>query len=328
MKRRAFIQASVGMGFLAQLPAKASSPLHWQTSTFNGLGTTLSIRAAHSDAQRLTGALAAARACVAHVEDQMSLFRSSSAICQLNREGHLQMPHPDLLHVLKVSQHMAARSQGAFDITVQPLWRLYAQTQQMGRLPTPKEIHTARQSVGWQHLSIHAERVTFQRSGMAITLNGIAQGYAADRVRAVLQGFGVAHALINAGEWSSLGHAEGGRDWTLGLADPHQSDHLMARLHMQGLCAATSADDQCAFSADRKHHHILDPATGYSPRDIASVTIAAPSCIEADAMTKVLFVRGYDHALHLATQWHMQALVVHKDGRWKATPYLLKQLIV
>ena len=99
---------------------------------------------------------------------------------------------------------------------------------------------------------------------------------------------GIAHALINTGEWSSLGQAEGGRDWTLGIADPHQADRLITRLRMRGGCVATSADDQCSFSADRVHHHILNPDTGYSPTHWSSVTVIAPSCVLADALTKVL----------------------------------------
>jgi thiamine biosynthesis lipoprotein len=327
MKRRAFIQASVGMGLLAQLPSHASSVLHWETSIFQGLGTTLSIRAAHSDVLRLRTALAAARACVAQVEDQMSLFRSTSAISQLNREGVLLQPHSDLHRVLQISQRIASRSQGAFDITVQPLWTAYVHAQKQGRLPTAAEIQTARQRTGWQNLEISPARIAFKQPGMGITLNGIAQGFAADRVRQALKQHGVAHALINTGEWSSIGKAEGDRDWTLGISDPHQATHVMARLPLLGLCMATSADDQCTFSADRQHHHILNPATGYSPRDISSVTVLAKSCTQADALTKVLFVGGYERALHIANAWQVDALVVHKDGRWKTTHTLSQQLI-
>ena len=91
---------------------------------------------------------------------------------------------------------------------------------------------------------------------------------------------------------------------------------------MNGLSWATSADDQCSFSADRKHHHIFNPHTGYSPQDIASVTVAAPSCALADALTKVLFVGGYDRALHLAKAWGVSAVVVKKNGEWRASSSL------
>jgi thiamine biosynthesis lipoprotein len=88
---------------------------------------------------------------------------------------------------------------------------------------------------------------------------------------------------------------------------------------MQGLSIATSADDQCTFSDDRVHHHIFNPHTGYSPQDIASVTVAAPNCALADALTKVLFVAGFAQALHVAKTWGVPALVVNKTGKWKAS---------
>jgi thiamine biosynthesis lipoprotein len=320
------MQTGLGLGLLSQLPAHADARLHWQTSTFTGLGTTLSLRAAHADEAMLAVALAGARDVVARVESQMSLFMPTSAIQRLNREGVLHQPPPDLLKILHLSQRLSAQSHGAFDVTVQPLWTLYAEAHKQARLPTAAQVHAVRQRVGWQHMQVSAERVTFARPAMGITLNGIAQGYASDLVRAHLKQAGVSHALINTGEWSSLGQAEGQRDWTLGIADPHQADRLLARLHLRGLCVATSADAPCTFSADRVHHHIFDPATGDSPRDISSVTVAATSCTLADALTKVLFVGGYAQALRLAQAWQVAAWVVHKDGRWQASPSLLQHL--
>jgi thiamine biosynthesis lipoprotein len=320
MRRRTWMQAGLGWGVAGCFSALAGTRLQWKTITFNGFGTTLSIRAAHATGDQLHAALQEARRVVEEVEAQMSLFRPDSAIHTLNREGVLLHPSRKLLGVLQISQHMARHSQGAFDVTVQPLWSLYAAAQKEKRLPTEQEVFAARQKVGWENLHVSAQKVMFARPGMGITLNGIAQGFACDLVREELRQRGVMHALINTGEWSSLGRAEAQRDWSLGIADPHQSDRLIAQLQMKGLCVATSADDQCTFSSDHKHHHILDPHTGYSPPDIASVTVAAHSCARADALTKVLFVAGYERALQLATAWKVQAFVVHKDGRSQATP--------
>jgi thiamine biosynthesis lipoprotein len=224
-----------------------------------------------------------------------------------------------LLHVLQLSQRVAQQSRGAFDVTVQPLWQLYAQANQDGRLPRPEEVAKAQRSVGWQHLQVSETQVTLAKPGMGVSLNGVAQGYAADLVRASLSRDGVAHALINTGEWSSIGSADGQRPWILGVSDPRAADQWLARVAMNGLSIATSADDQCTFSDDRKHHHIFNPHTGYSPLDIASVTVAASTCAMADALTKVLFVGGYERSLQIAKSWGVSALVVHKNGEWKAS---------
>jgi thiamine biosynthesis lipoprotein len=157
---------------------------------------------------------------------------------------------------------------------------------------------------------------------MAITLNGIAQGFAADRVRAEFEAHGIRHALINTGEWSALGRPEPQRPWRLGIADHRMADALMARLTLDGRSVATSSDNETYFSADHRHHHIFDPRTGYSPAEISSVTVVAPSCALADALTKVMFIAGWHDALRLAPQWQADVLVVDKAGHWQATPGL------
>ena len=326
MKRRQFIQASLGSGLLlaangadAARGATPADTLHWRDTTFAGLGTVMSIRAAHVDAHALVQALARARQVIARIEDEMSLFRPTSALSQLNRTGVLYRPSPELLQILQLSQRVSKQSRGAFDVTVQPYWQLYAQAKSDGRLPRPEELAKAQAQVGWQHMQVSVAQVTLTKRGMGVTLNGIAQGYAADRVRASLKRDGVPHALINTGEWAAIGLADGHRPWVLGVADPHRADQWLTRVAMHGLSLATSADDQCIFSDDRKHHHIFNPRTGSSPQDIASVTVAAPTCAMADAMTKVLFVEGYDRSLQQADAWGVSALVVHKNGEWKAS---------
>jgi thiamine biosynthesis lipoprotein len=154
---------------------------------------------------------------------------------------------------------------------------------------------------------------------MGVTLNGIAQGFATDEVKRVLRSRGIEHALINMGEWSAMGRSPRNTDWMIGVASPTNSDALLARLQVRDACVATSADDQTTFSNDHVHHHIFDPHTGYSPRDVSSVTVIAPTCIQADALTKVLFVAGFERAIALADQWQVQALVVSKSGECQMT---------
>ena len=320
MKRRQFLQTGLGLSGLSLTSGDVyANSLHWQNITFTGLGTVLSIRAAHESRDVLQQALQHARQVVARIEDEMSLFRPDSALSRLNAAGSLSRPPEDLLNVMRLSQRFAQYSAGAFDVTVQPLWNLYATAQQQGRLPTAQEVMFARAKVGWQRLHVSDVQIVFATPGMGVTLNGIAQGYAADAVRKSLQHDGVQHALINTGEWSSIGLADGVRPWTLGIADPHRAEQWLTRMTMNGLSVATSADDQCAFSSDRRHHHIFDPHTGYSPQDIASVTVAAETCAMADALTKVMFVAGYDRAIAIAQTWKVDTLVVHKNGDWKAS---------
>lgn len=334
MKRRSIVQLGLGLaagGWGASASAQAAATaqplgganapaaLQWRSRTLGAMGTTMALRLAHTDGAHAERALDAAVADIRHVEDLMSLFRPDSAICELNRTGCLRQPPPDLVDILRTAQTVAAHSQGAFDVTVQPLWLAYASAQRQGRLPTRQAVQAARQRVGWRGLIVSETEIRLARPGMAITLNGIAQGYAADKVKTRLQSLGIAHALIDAGEWASLGSPDHAGDWTLGLADPRQAQHMLTGIALQGQCVATSADDQTRFSPDGANHHIFNPHTGYSPPDVACVAVAAPRCVLADALTKVFFMAPPRQALALARRWDVQVLVVDKRGHWQAS---------
>ena len=320
MTRRQLLRAALGLGALALVGGGAAWPaLRWQRRDLVGFGTTLSLQAGHADEALLSTALDAAVATLQRIEAQMSLFRDDSALSRLNRDGHLDAPPTELRELLAIARGIARHSDGAFDPTVQPLWLAFAGAQAQARLPTRDEVAAARELVDWRGLRVGTDRVTLARAGMGVTLNGIAQGYAADRVRAVLLAHGVRHALVDAGEYAMAGHDPAGTRWTLGIADPRDEGRLVARLFADGRCVATSGDDQTTFSADRRHHHILDPHTGWSPPDIAGVTVAAPSGALADALTKVFFIAGPAQALAVARRWNVDALWIAKDGRWGAT---------
>lgn len=316
MRRRSFVQFGLGLG--AAVSRVQAEERVWASRTLNAMGTSMSLQVAHADAAHAERALDAAIAEIRGVEDRMSLFRDDSAICELNRTGRLDHPHPDLLEILRTAQDVARRSQGVFDVTVQALWQVFAEAQKQGRLPTRKEVQAARQRVGWRGLEV-SERALRLHPGMGITLNGIAQGYAADKVKKRLQGMGIAHALVNTDEWASLGQPAHAGDWILGVANPRDAQAFVTRIALQGRCVATSADNECTFSPDFVNHHIFDPRTGYSPTELSCVSVMAPTCVMADALTKVMFMAGWSGALPLAQAWGVDVLIVDKQGRWKAS---------
>lgn len=337
MNKRVFLQTSLGLGATGLLgrafgterraPRRLASDLAqeglvWRERAMVALGTTLSLRVAHADGRLADAALDAAVACLRHIESQMSLFLADSALRRLNREGRLSQPDPELLQVLQLAQQVSARSEGHFDVTVQPLWEAFEAAGRAGQLPSPQAVQDARAKVDWRQLQLDAQQIRLGVPGMSVTLNGIAQGYAADRVRATLRQHGIAHALINTGEWAAIGRPNPQRGWVLGIADPHDEGVLLTRLALGERCIATSADNQTLFSPDRRHHHIFDPRTGYSPVGLSAVTVVAPSCALADALTKVMFVAGFEGALALAPQWGVDVLVVDKTGRWRSSPGL------
>lgn len=269
----------------------------------------------HADANAANRALDAAFAEIEQVEAVLSIYRPESDLRRLNREGRLDRPHPYLLEVLQYAAATSRCTDGAFDITVQPLWDVYARAQRRGELPPADEVDAALQRVDWRKVEVHHDRVQLA-AGMQVTLNGIAQGFAADRALAALQASGVEHALIDAGEVAPLGAKAAGVPWRAGIAHPRVDDAYIALAHLDRRCLATSGDYNTKFSGDSRLHHIFDPRSGLSPTELASVSVAAPSAMAADAISTACFVLGPRRAGQVIQVLpDVDALFVLKDGR-------------
>jgi len=290
------------------------------TRTTHALGTEVSLTVRHPQPEVAERAIAAAFGELQLVQRLMSIYDSGSQLSRLNRDGRLESPHLHLVAVLREAQRASAASEGAFDVTVQPLWEAFAAAQKQQRLPTAVEVAAARLLVDWRQVEVHDDRIRCLRPGVRITLNGIAQGYATDRVLAVLRAHGIEHALINAGELNSLGQSERGGAWRVGIQHPRRTDAYVALADLDGRALATSGDYNTKFSADGHYNHILDPCSGYSPTELASASVVAPSATLADALSTALFVLGPDGGLALLAQNPgADALLITKDGETIAT---------
>lgn len=291
------------------------------TRTSWALGTDVSMTVLGLPAARAERALDAAFAELETVETVMSLYRPNSQLCRLNRDRVLDRPHPYLVEVLAAAESTSRLSDGAFDATVQPLWQLFAGCQKQGRLPTDAEIAAAWRCVDWRAIECSVDRVRLHDPVTAVTLNGIAQGFAADRAVAALRSHGVEHALVNAGEIGCVGAKPDGRDWSVGIQHPREPDAFVSLAALHGRSLATSGDYETTFAADFSKNHIFDPRTGESPGQLASVTIAAPTALQADALSTAAMVLGVDRTLDLIARLpDVDALLVRKDSRMLRTP--------
>lgn len=321
--RRQFLVLAAGAGGLTGLglwgASRGAGKLLTAQRTSKALGTEVSMTALHERQETAERALDAAFGELERVEEIMSIYRPQSQLCRLNRAGFLDDPDPYLLTVLRRAQAMSEQSGGAFDITVQPLWELYAAAKKTGRLPTASEIDAARRLVDWRKLEISSARVRIG-SGMSATLNGIAQGFAADRALAALRAHGVEHALVNTGELGSLGSRADGNAWTAGIQHPRRPDAYVELARLDGRCMATSGDYATTFSEDRAYNHIFDPETGRSPEHFSSVTIVTPTGLDADALSTAIFVLGAEKGVRVIESTPgCDAFFVLKNGRTLAT---------
>ena len=136
-----------------------------------------------------------AAAEIARLEAIFSLYKADSALNRLNQDGILTAPPFELLQCLALSSQIHAASNGLFDPSIQPLWALYANRFAAGTAPTAEDLRKTQTQVGWQNVTFDEEAIRLA-PGMALTLNGIAQGYIADRVAALLAANGLTRALI------------------------------------------------------------------------------------------------------------------------------------
>ena len=320
MKRRSFLTASLGAIAAGSCAWPRHAPVH--TGVALAFGTTIQIALVHADEQVARTAIADALAAAQRVDHLMSIYRPGSQVYQLNRDGVLHQPDPHLLTVLAQARALSQLTRGAFDITVQPLWRAWNEALARGVLPAPAQRRQARARVDWRQVAFDARRVTLA-PGMAITLNGLAQGYAADMALAAVQAHGVRHALLDTGEFVARGRKRAHQPWTLGVRDPRREQALAATLFINGCGVATSGDYASSFTTDHLHHHIFDPAAGDSPQELASVTVMAPTGMLADGLSTAFMVLGREKAALLAASLAgVDLLAIDKQGReWRSAGF-------
>ncbi len=338
--RRQFLTAALGVGGSIGLGAAArgthgsespdpagniaasatSDGLKAVTRASRALGCEVSLTVLHAQRDVAGRAAAAALAQLQLVEDLMSLYRPQSQLARLNRTRVFHDPHPWLTGVLRAAQTLSKKTDGAFDVTVQPLWNLYSAANRSGRVPEEAAVRAALGMVDWRRVEISRRRIRLHGEGTAITLNGIAQGFAADRVMAVLRRYGIRHALVNTGEIGTLGGKSDGQAWTAGIQHPRREDAYVELAKLDGRCLATSGDYATGFSGDHAYNHLFDPHTGRSPEAFASVSVVAATAIQADALSTAVFVLGLERGLQLVRSTPAaDAMLVLKDGRTLST---------
>ncbi|OXT00800.1 hypothetical protein B7H23_12040 [Notoacmeibacter marinus] len=280
INRRRFIQiaAASSASLLMAGPAFAAAHVRWSGFAM-GAGASLTIAGLpEQEAQPL---IAAARAEIERMETLFSLYRPGSEIVRLNRDGRLAMPSQEMVALLSIVGTVHEATDGLFDPTVQPVWSLLAQT---GGRPDRVALDAALGKVGWQDVRIGSDEIAFARDGMALTLNGIAQGYATDRVAALLKSAGLANVLVSVGEISALGEREPGQPWRVGLAEAGDSD-AEETLALTDMAVATSAPKGTSFDESGAVGHILHPKRGPVAGQWRRISVIHSSAAIADGLS-------------------------------------------
>lgn len=243
---------------------------------------------------------------ISRIEGLMSHTDKDSEVYELNRRGYINNPSEDLFTIVLASQNYSERTDGAFDITVQPLLELYTHTYgEEQRPPTEDEINDSLELVGYTRLRTTRARIYFDNESMKITLGGIAKGYALDRAEEKIQSYGISSALLTAGGQIKSYGTKNGQPWTIALRNPRDAEKYVTKIFLEskeGISVSTSGDYERFFDESKTAHHIMDPKTGRSATDVISATIIAPRGIDADALSTAVFVLGPFRGMELIEQ--------------------------
>jgi thiamine biosynthesis lipoprotein len=282
-RRRAIglVAAAAGLPLVLRATRATAEVVTWHG---RALGAPATLILHHPDRPAAERLLAACAAEVERLEAILSLYRADSALSELNRAGALALPPPELVALIDACRPFNAATAGAFDPTVQPLWRLYAAHFAAGGDPSgppAAAVAEARALVGLDAVHASRARIVFARPGMGLTLNGIAQGWITDRVVDLLRAAGITSSLVDMGEIRALGDA-GGHPWRVAVKPDG------AVLALADRAVATSAAEGFRFDPAGRFGHILDPRSGLPAAAAARATVTAPEATTADALATAL----------------------------------------
>jgi thiamine biosynthesis lipoprotein len=320
--RRRFIAIAAAAGGLPLLPisARSQEAAHPRLRVWSGaaLGADATMQIHHPDPAAADRLIAASLAEVERLEQQLSLYRPESAISRLNRHGTIDDPPFDLVRALSESRRIGEITGGAFDVTVQPLWDLYAAhfsgPNPTSAGPSEAELAAAAARVGQDALEIGEDHIRLTRPAMSVTLNGIGEGYVTDRVVELLRAGGVEHAMVNMGEIFALGAHPDGGPWSVALEDPRSAERFTERVTLQDRAVATSAGLGTTFDPAGRFNHLFEPRTGHTSWRWLSVSVEAATATDADALSTAFSVMPEEATAPIVKKLGLVAHFVRPDG--------------
>lgn len=292
-----------------------------QAYTWHGdvLGAASELTLWHTDAAFARATILKARTEIERLERIFSLYRPDSEISRLNASGKLTNPSRDLLALIDQSQRLGELSNGAFDISVQPLWTLY-EAHFWSHTDTQPDFvsrahDTARALVDFRNIDSGTGSIQFARPGMAITLNSIAQGRITDAIADLLRNEGFESAVVDLGEIRTLGRHPDGRPWRLGIPDSKSPGALERTVELDNTALAVSGGYGTTFDDSGRVHHIFDPRTGESANGIIDAAVIGPSATIANGLATALCAAGEELASALLAAYPgTRAILTRLDG--------------
>jgi thiamine biosynthesis lipoprotein len=320
-RRRAIRIVAAAAGLPLMIAAvRATAPpaqmFHWRGKV---LDEEAELTLWHTDAALCQRTFLRVRGEIARYERIFSLYQPESEISRLNAAGALKRPAPELRALVEESQRFGVMSAGAFDISVQPLWRLYeahfwSHTHVVADI-VARAQDVARELVDFRRIETGARRIAFAREGMGITLNSVTLGFITDAVVDILRNEGFEQAMVDLGEYRALGRHPDGHPWRIGIRDALKASAVDRVVELDDTALAVSGGYGTTFEPTGHFNHIFDPKTGASPNTLADAAVIGPRATVTAALAVAICVVGEERARALLDACPgTHAIVTRADG--------------
>ncbi|MCO6413144.1 MAG: FAD:protein FMN transferase [Thiogranum sp.] len=310
---------SLAAGILAlQLLFGADAIAEWYKHQADIMGTRISVELFHHDAAVARQGIEVVIEEMHRIDAGMSPYIASSELSHLNSEASRRpiKVSAELFSLIRRSIEFSELTHGAFDITFASAGYLYDYRQ--AKRPTARQLQESIDLINYHNLVLDpaSGTIRYSREGIRIDLGGIAKGYAVDNCIELLRKLGIRSALVSAGGDSRVIGDRWGRPWTIGVRDPRKENNVVALLPLADVAVSTSGDYERYFEEGGiRYHHIIDPKSGDSARELQSVTIIGPDATTTDALSTSVFVLGLARGLHLVNRLpNIDAILVDRFG--------------
>jgi thiamine biosynthesis lipoprotein len=253
------------------------------------------------------------------IDKLMSSYKPDSELSQVNASAAAGpiMVSNELLTMIGQALKYSGMTDGAFDITYASAGQFY--DYRTRRKPDSQQLSEALPAIDYRHVRLDTvgSTVQFLRPGVRIDLGGIAKGYAIDRSIAILQAAGVRNALVSAGGDTRVIGRHWEHPWKVGIRDPRNRDGIVSIIPLEDAAISTSGDYERYFEENgKRYHHILNPGTGDSPREVHSTSIIGSNATDTDALSTSVFVMGVDKGLNLVNSLpDTEAIIIDDQGK-------------
>jgi thiamine biosynthesis lipoprotein len=244
---------------------------------------------------------------IKRLESLLTEFNQTSYTALLNENAGIKpvQVDPEVYQFIQRCINLSKLTQGAFDITVGPLKKLYNFKNEEFVFPEKSAVKKNLALTGFQHILLLDDyKIFLKKKGMHISFAAVGKGYAADKVKALWLAKGVQNGVINAsGDLTVIGKKSEEKPWQIGIANPDAANEILCFLPLENASVATSGDYEQFFMRNGKRYsHNIDPRTGKPVSGIKSVTVISPGAELCDALATAIYVMGVEIGLHLISQ--------------------------